>query len=262
MTRILPVLSALTLALAATACGSAADSSGTADDPTGRTFVSTAVEGTPIPGDGPLVLDFFEEDRLAATAGCNRFTGAVDLSDGVVHAPDLAGTLMACEPSREGADEWLRALLADAPRWTLTGDELTLTGGEVTVSLLDKKIVDPDRPIVGTEWTVTSLRTADAVTTSTALESASPTLVVAEDGTLSGTTGCNEFTGSAEVGTDVLLVLGPLTTTLAGCTDPELSDIERHVLAVLEGEVTFSIDGASMTLTAENRVDGMELIAR
>lgn len=257
------ILTASAVALLTVACGSGAESNDTesSDEPTGRTFVSTTIEGTPIPGGGPLVLDFEQEGRLAATAGCNRFSGTVDLSDGVLRAPDTASTLMACEPSREGADEWLRELLDAEPGWVLVGDELVLTDDDMTVTLLDEKIVDPDRPLVGTEWTVTALRTPDAVVTSVALEESAPTLVVEDDGTLSGTTGCNDFTGRAEVGADVILMLQPLTVSAAACIDPERSDIERHILDVFTGEVTYSIDGSSMTITAPGGSDGLELTA-
>ncbi len=50
--------------------------------------------------------------------------------------------------------------------------------------------------------------------------------------------------------------------TRAACADPELADIETHVLNVLAGETTYIVQGSSMTLTAANGTDGLEFTAR
>ncbi|WZU33356.1 hypothetical protein Rruber_02850 [Rhodococcus ruber] len=253
------------LTLAATTAACAGDGAATApQDPavlTGRAFVSTAVSGPPIPGGGPLVVEFPESGRIAATAGCNRSVGAVDLADGVLRADRLASTLMSCPPPIDGADTWLSDLFAAQPRWHLDGDVLTLDGGDVSVSLLDRTVADPDRPVVGTQWVLTELVTATAVSTSRVLEEAAPTLTVAADGTVSGSTGCNRFTGNAAVG-DTALTFGPLATTRAACPDPELADIESAVLAVLSGEVRYTVEGAQMRLTAADGVTGLGYTAR
>ncbi|UYP17674.1 META domain-containing protein [Rhodococcus sp. Z13] len=263
MIRTFRVLALASLAVVASACSSDSGTadSGSADDLTGRTFVSTSVTGTQIPGDGPLVVEFPESGRISATAGCNRFVGGVELTDGKLKAPELASTLMACEPAREGADAWLTGLFDAEPRWSLDGNTFTLTHDDVTVALEDEKVLDPDRPITGTDWVVTSLRTTDAVVRSVSLENAAPTLRLAEDGTVSGTTGCTDFTGSAEVGDDVVM-FEPLTLDGGPCTDPDRLEIEAHVLSVLTGETTYTIDGSSMTLTGPNGTEGLEFTAR
>ncbi|TCN57016.1 heat shock protein HslJ [Rhodococcus sp. SMB37] len=264
MTRILGVLALCSVAVAVSACSATSSDpsgSGSADDLTGRTFVSTEVTGDAIPGGGPLVVEFPEPGRLAATAGCNRFAGGIELADGTLSAPNLASTMMACPPPADGADGWLSTLLSGSPQWSLDGDVLTLTGSATTVSLTDKKVADPDRSLTGTEWVVTTMRTADAVMSSAALENADVTLTVTEDGQVSGSTGCNRFTGTAQVG-DGTLVFGPLATTRVACADPALAQIENHVLAVLSGETTYTVDGSEMTLTASNGVDGLGYRAR
>lgn len=252
------------LALAATTAACAGDGAAAPpQDPallTGRAFVSTAVSGPPIPGGGPLVVEFPESGRIAATAGCNRSVGSVDLADGVLRADRLASTLMSCPPPLDGADTWLSELFAAQPRWHLDGDMLTLDGGDVSVSLLDRTVADPDRPVVGTQWVLTELVTAAAVSTSWALEEAAPTLTVADDGTVSGSTGCNRFTGHVTVGDT--LTFGPLATTRAACPDPELARTESTVLAVLSGEVRYAVEGARMRLTGADGVTGLGYTAR
>jgi heat shock protein HslJ len=263
MTRILGVFTVMVLAGLASACGDgsgAAPDSDAASDLVGRTFVSTEVTGTPIPGGGPLILEFPEPGRISATAGCNRAMGAVDPAGGVMHVGDLATTMMACPPPRDGADGWLSALFTSQPRWVLDGDVLTLDRDDGTISLTDKKIVDPDRPLTGIEWTLTTLRTADAAVTS-ATQAANPaTLTVAEDGEVFGSTGCNRFRGHSKIG-DGTITFEPLATTRAACPSPEAAEVERHILAVLAGEATYAIDAATLTVTASDGVTGLEFTA-
>ena len=120
------VLGLLTFA-SLTACGG--DGQTTPADPTGRTFVSTSVEGDPIPGGGPLVLGFTDPGRLSVAAGCNQGSADVNLADGKLVAGPLAMTLMACPGEAAGADAWAAGLLDAQPNWTLDGDTLTLTDG-------------------------------------------------------------------------------------------------------------------------------------
>ncbi len=122
-----------------------------ADDPTlqGREFVSVQVTGEQIPGGGPLTLKF-TDDQIAAFAGCNRGFGPVDLSGGHLRAHQLATTMIGCPPPLGDADGWMARFLAAGPAWTLTGAELTLSTDTTTVTLRDREVVDPDRPLVGT----------------------------------------------------------------------------------------------------------------
>lgn len=253
--RIVAALLGLLTLAAAAGCSESSDDGGTGTEPSGRIFVSTAVDGTPIPGGGPLTLDFTHEGQMSANAGCNTASGSVEFSGGTLTAGNLASTLMACEPGLAESDSWTTTLLSSNPSWSLDGDTLVLTTDELTVTLQDKKVAMPDLALEGTTWTVTSLVSPDAVTSSVVLDTAAPDLTIAADGAVSGSTGCNRLTGHAEIaGTTV--TFGPLATTRMACP-PENADLERQILAALDGEVTYRIDAHTLTLT---RPDGIGLI--
>lgn len=250
MRLILFVLAALVMA----ACSSTA----AADDPMleNRTFISEAVDGEQIPGGGPLTVSF-TDGQISAHAGCNRGSGAADLSDGHLAVTQLATTQMGCPPPIGDADGWMARFLQARPAWTLNGDTLTLTTGAATVTLRDKKVVNPDRPLTGTTWQVTSLVSQDAVSASVALEQARPTLTINADGTAGGSTGCNQFSGPAEVsGTTV--TFGPLAVTRRACIG-DADEIERSILRVLDGPVQTGVDADQLRLT---RDDGYGLVLR
>ncbi len=250
-------------ALFAMTAAAAGCSSGNDDSPQsgselmGKTYLSTKVEGTPIPGGGPLTLTF-RNNRLTASAGCNTMTGPVTLDGNTLTVGDLAATLMACPGESGGADGWLDGLLRSSPGWKLNGSELTVQGNRVTVTLQDRKVAEPDKPLVGTTWIVTSLLRPDAEVRSATLDAVRPAVTISPDGAVSGSAGCNRLIGKAEVaGNDITFQLG---TTRMMC-DPDVMDVERQVLAALDGKTTATIDSDELTLRNSGNGTGLKLRA-
>ncbi|MEU1980494.1 META domain-containing protein [Nocardia sp. NPDC019395] len=240
--------------LASTACGNDGDSAApeSAATPMGTTYLSTEVTGTPIPGGGPLTLSF-ADGRVTADAGCNTHSGAVDLRDHVLHVSGLASTLAACPGERGESDAWVGELLRGDPTWELDRDRLTLIGKKSTVVLTDKKVVQPDRPIRGTEWVVTGLLTPQARVQSRTIEEVRPTLTISEDDRLTGFAGCNRLTGRAVVtgtpaGADIAFTAA---TTRMMCA-PEVMEVEQAVLAALDGTAQATVDADTLTLRNPN----------
>lgn len=108
---------------------------GGADAPrlAGRTFVSTATRGrTLVPGTTVRVT--FRDGGLAVRAGCNTLFGPAGWAEGILAAPALASTMMACAPELMAQDEWLAALLQSRPAIELDGRTLTI--GDASTGLL------------------------------------------------------------------------------------------------------------------------------
>ncbi|WP_280383977.1 META domain-containing protein [Nocardia wallacei] len=252
--RLLPILAVLGLVVACS------DDKTAAPEPTpmGRSFVSTTVDGTPIPGGGPMQLTF-ADGRVSANSGCNTGSGPVDFDGDVLRVSGLATTLMACPDGKSGADGWQTDLLQSAPKWKLAGDTLTLTGDDITVTLLDKKVAQPDRPLTGTAWTVTALLRPDAQVRSQALDDAHPTLTIAPDGQVTGSAGCNRMMGTAEIaGGDATF---RIATTRMACP-PEVMEVEQQVLTALDGRTSATIDADTLTLRNSGNNTGLVLRAR
>lgn len=69
----------------------------------------------------------------------------------------------------------------------------------------------------------------------------------AEDGSLSGTTGCNNFAGTYKVdGPDLTIQLGPMTRR--ACTDPALTAQEAALTTGLAQVTSYAVDGGSLVL--------------
>ncbi|MGW2661915.1 META domain-containing protein [Nocardia tengchongensis] len=253
----LPILLALTV-VAAAGCSSGGGTETPPASLTGRTFVSTAVSGTPIPGGGPLTLTFVEGGRISATSGCNTANGPVDLQGNTLQVGELASTMMACPGDVMGADEWQAGLLHSQPTWTLSGDTLTLKGNGTTVSMLDRKAAHPDKPLIGTTWVVNTLLRTDAEVRSVTLDEVRPTLTITPDGKVSGTAGCNTMTGSAVIdGDDATFTIA---TTRMMCA-PEVMEVEQQVLGALDGKTKATIDSDVLTLRNAGNNTGLKLRA-
>ncbi|MEV6769116.1 META domain-containing protein [Nocardia sp. NPDC051030] len=252
------VLLAVTLGAAA-GCSSSSDGSGQDSGPTpmGKTYMSTKVDGKPIPGGGPLTLTF-QDGRITANAGCNTASGPVTLNGDVLKTDELATTLMGCPGDLADADGWANGLLRSLPTWKLDGPTLTLKGNGSTVTLQDRKVLHPDKPLTGTTWIVTTLLRPDAEVRSQALDEARPALTIAPDGSVSGGAGCNQLIGTAEVaGNEVTFHLG---TTRMMC-DEQVMEVERDVLQALDGKVTATVDSDNLTLRNTTNGTGLKLHA-
>lgn len=78
-------------------------------------------------------------------------------------------------------------------------------------------------------------------------------LQFAEDGSMSGTTGCNNFAGTYKVdGSDLTITLGPVTRR--ACTDPALTAQEQAITTGLGEVTTFAVADSTLTLSAGSTV--------
>ena len=90
-------------------------------------------------------------------------SGPVDTAGGRLTTSALASTEMGCDAPLMEQDAWFGDLLAAAPVWKLDGDTLTVTSGDTTITLADRRVADPDRPLEGTTWRLDGLIDGDAV---------------------------------------------------------------------------------------------------
>lgn len=98
----------------------------------------------------------------------------------------------------------------------------------------------PDRLTLHREWLV-----EDVMGTGT-LDRLRVTLAIAEDGSVSGHSGCNRFAGKAMIDGDKLS-FGPLAGTRMACPEAQMN-LEQKYLGALEKVASFRIDDAQRKL--------------
>lgn len=250
--RPLPILTAtLAAALALAACGGAAASPSSSPAPSadpppaldGRTFLSTASTGHSLVAGSQVRLSF-QGGTLAMNAGCNSMGGAYQIVDGRLVTGQMSMTEMACAEPLMAQDQWISAFVSGAGI-TLDGDTLTLDKDGVTLTLVDREVVNPDRPLLGTRWVVDSVVAGDTVGTLPVGVIAALTFA---DGAVAVEPGCNRGSGQAAVSGGTI-TFGPIAMTKMACAEPAMS-VEAAVTAVLAGEVAYQIEADTLTLTA------------
>lgn len=216
----------------------------------GRTFLSTAI--TQDGADFPLVADTrihltFRDGQATVNAGCNTIGGTYLVADGRLSWEGGTMTEMGCDAARHEQDEWVAGFLASDPQLTLDAEELVLASGGVVMTFLDREVADPDLPLTGTIWTVTSILLGDAV--ASVPGDAVATFEFADDGTVAVQTGCNAGGGRYELDGDRLRFVD-VVTTLVGCPGPA-GELEGHVQSlVTANEIRFTIEADSLTMVA------------
>ena len=216
----------------------------------GRQFVSNAVEGHDLVA-GTAIVVAFHDGTLTASAGCNRLVGPYHLEDAdgtsrtlVIDGHGLVMTQMGCDPDRHAQDRWLAGLLQGRPTLRVPGTgEMSISDGTSTVSFVERDVADPDRPLVGTVWTVDSILAGAAASS---VPGSAVTFRFGDDGRLMvASKDC------ASVRCDYEAAGGVITFGAYRADDVQCPSPWGEALALLDaGTATVSVDGVRLTLTA------------
>ena len=209
----------------------------------GKTYLSTDVQGVALVPGSRIQLTFARGD-VNANGGCNSISGPYTIAGDRFSVTRMASTAMGCEAPLMEQDKWLVRLLEDA-KIAIAGDTLTLDDGQIRVTLLDKEVASPDKPLVGTKWVLDSILDGDAVSSVPVGVTASIRIV---DGHLELNAGCNIGGGPVAVTADTL-EFGPLMLTKRACQAGPAS-VEQAVTTALNGTVAYMVDADTLTIDA------------
>ncbi|MEO8571220.1 MAG: META domain-containing protein [Chloroflexota bacterium] len=242
----------LSLALAAILFGACSGGPASSGAPSGagkgldgKTYLSTAVQGAVLAG-GTRIRLSFTNGSISASGGCNTMGGSYTITGGRLAATQMSMTDMGCDPARNLQDQWLAKLLGGATV-ALAGDTLTLTQGPIQVTLLDRKVADPNWPLEGTRWVLDGILSNDTASSVPAGVTASIRIA---DGRIAVETGCNSGGGTIEV-QPATLKIGKIGSTFKLCP-PETSFVERALTGVLANTVNYAIDADVLTISSGN----------
>jgi heat shock protein HslJ len=177
--------------------------------------------------DFPLTMEFTNGSARVRT-GCYSFDQPMtsDLQVVTIAYSNPTASCMALTESESAAIESLDTVT----EFSRDGDTLTLAGDAVELSFELVPAVESEN-IVGT-WLLGNITWGDVA----AAFEAGPTITFAEDGSVSGSTGCNEFGGILDEVVSGTNRLTDLVTTDVACnSDEPTATMEADIRAVLEG---------------------------
>jgi heat shock protein HslJ len=185
----------------------------------------------------------FEAREARGTSACNSYSGSYTVDGDQLTFGPLASTQMACDEALMDLEAAYLAALGDVSGFEVSDEGLVLSDGDVSLSY-EAEAPAEALPLVGTAWTLTSIATGDAVSSTIAGIEVMATF--GEDGTVAGNDGCNQYHGPYSV-SDGSIEIGELAGTLMAC-EP---DVDRQAQDFREGmaaATAYEIDGTSLTL--------------
>lgn len=191
--------------------------------------------------EGPQVSLRIDGSEIGGTAACNQYGGEMERDGDRVTFGALSMTEMACDEPLMALEAAYLDALSRVDTARRDADQLRLTGPatELAFTVLQPM---PNADPVGTQWRLESLIVGDAASSVVG----EATLLLAEDGSVSGSTGCRSFGGAYTLEGDELVVTD-LVVDQRACDDTSAAQ-DGHVLGVLEGPLRVTVSGDAMTL--------------
>lgn len=246
MVRTALILLFATTALACGACGSSGgDGAGSGTEPTAllapRWVLEAGALGLTDAEQVVASLDFSAGGKVTGDDGCNRLTGSYTAGPGTLRFGPFAGTRRACAGPADAVGREAGERLPRVRRFAIAGRTLTLSDDAGTELL---RYVATTPGVTGA-WEAVSVLYDDAIRS--AVEGHRPTADFTADGRVTGTTGCNTFSGTYE--TDGRrITIDPGAVTERACADPEAGRQERGYLDALASVRRFDQTGPQLVL--------------
>ncbi len=192
---------------------------------------------------GVSVTAEFANARVTGSSGCNTYGASYTVSGANLSFGAVMGTQMACPAPQTAVETAYLARLPKVKTFAIKGTTLTMfDAGQKAILVYDA--IDTTKAIQGS-WNVTSIYTGTAVQ--------SPingtTLTAVFDATrVSGSGGCNQFSGDYSLPGPSTIKIGRLVFTAVGCVDPAGSTQEQQYFDALALATTYTVTPTTLQL--------------
>jgi len=233
------------LVLSASACSSGSSTSDTLNGQWDVAAIADPSGDLAPPVEGTTLTASITDTEINGSSGCNNYMGAAAIDGSSVSFGPLAGTLMACaETDVMDQEQLFLTLLQSTDSWEGTSEGVDLKTDGTTVI----QLVATDTSLAGSSWDVIAVNNQSGGVQSVVIDSA-PTLVFDEDLGVSGSTGCNDFSGNYSTDGDTI-EFGDLGITQMYCE--ETAEQEVWMMAALADATTYSVDSLTLELFDES----------
>ncbi len=209
----------------------------------GKQAVVSVLNGTEI------TAVFGEDGQLSGSAGCNNYVASYTVDGNAITIGPAASTMMMCaEP--EGVMEQEMAYLTaltTAATYSIQGDQLELRTADGALVASYQQQAAPQ--LTGINWEVVNYNHNQQAVVGV-LEGTQITAIFGEDGQMSGSAGCNNYSAGYTVDGNAITI-GPAISTMMFCADPEgVMEQEMAYLQALPSAATYVVQGDRLDLLA------------
>jgi heat shock protein HslJ len=171
-------------------------------------------------------ITFQPDGTTSIRADCNRVLGSYTVNGAALTIQLGPSTLVGCPPDSQ-ADQFV-AGLSQVASFASVGGTLHLGLGSAGGQMAMTPLSIPE--LVGPTWQLQAYNNGrDAVVS--LLPQTSITAVFGQDGRVSGSAGCNRYTGPYQSSGDTLSI-GPLATTRMACAQPVMEQEAAYLAAL------------------------------
>ncbi len=194
------------------------------------------LDGAEVLGDTPLTLTFNEDGSAQGSGGCNQFSSQYALNGDKVTFEGIRSTRRACAADDLNAQEQAYfAVLEAAANYTISGDHLMVIAQDGRMLRFASSA-----SLAETSWQLESI---DGTAVSGTI-----TLQFTDETTVSGSGGCNQYSGSYTVDGDAI-TFGELVSTERACMESGLMEQESAFYAALSTATRYELIDEQLIIT-------------
>ncbi|MFV0387864.1 MAG: META domain-containing protein [Pyrinomonadaceae bacterium] len=207
---------------------------------------------------GESTLSFSDDGKAFSATICNTMNGTVtESANGGILLSARTMTRKACPGIVAQFETQFRNAISSVTRYQIDGNSLNLYSGPELVMKFNSEDGNatmpndaaPNASIENTKWALDELNEI-------IIKPGSQIPFIYLDsskGTISGSTGCNNFNGSYTLDAE-LLRTGVLAMTRKACIDSHINSVESVMMRILEKNVRYEVDGSNLLLFNDGRV--------
>jgi heat shock protein HslJ len=206
----------------------------------------TRPDGGPVPelSGNPITANFVDE-IVAGSGGCNTYSASYTVDANLLSVEAMRSTGMACVEPVMSQEQLYLDNLTDVTRYAIVGEELRLYGDMPRPLLTFGARISTG--LTDVTWVAISVNNGQGGVTSI-VDDSEITAVFAEEGSLMGNAGCNNYGADYEIEGEAMSI-GPARSTRKACAGPEgVMEQEQAYLQALAKVANYSIAGDRLQL--------------
>ncbi len=207
----------------------------------------------------PAPTTRFIGGEMTGTTGVNQYGGTYEVDGSSVKVTLGPTTLMAGTPEAMDQESAFLAALATVASYSIEGEVLTLATESGEPALV---CTSAPQDLTAGSWLLVNYNNGEGAVVSV-LQGTELTAQFAEDGALTGSGGCNTFTGAYEASGAEFTLTSPLASTKMMCAEPEgIMEQEAAFLAAFDKVTSFEVENGQLVMFDENRARQLQFIQK